>query len=122
MPFHAARGSHCPLTPETKEIINSDRIAQMKPAALLINTARGGLVNEHQLADALNSGRIAGAGLDVLSLEPPAASNPLLQARNCVITPHIAWAAHAARIRLLRIAAENIRAYQRGQLQNWVNP
>ena len=112
---------HCPLTPETKEMINSDRIAQMKPAALLINTARGGLVNEHQLANALNSGRIAGAGLDVVSIEPPAASNPLLQASNCVITPHIAWAAHAARIRLLRIAAENIRAYQRGQLQNWVN-
>jgi glycerate dehydrogenase len=113
---------HCPLTPETKEMINSDRIAQMKSSALLINTARGPLINEQQLADALNSGRIAGAGLDVLSVEPPAAFNPLLQARNCVITPHIAWAAHAARIRLLKIAAENIHAYQRGQLQNWVNP
>jgi glycerate dehydrogenase len=113
---------HCPLTPETKEIINSDRIAQMKPGALLINTARGPLVNEHQLADALNAGRIAGAGLDVLSVEPPTSSNPLVQAKNCIITPHIAWAAHAARVRLLQIAAENIRAYQRGQLQNWVNP
>ena len=113
---------HCPLTPETKEMINSDRIAQMKPSALLINTARGPLINERQLADALNAGRIAGAGLDVLSVEPPTESNPLLQAKNCVITPHIAWAAHAARVRLLKIAAENIRAYQRGQLQNRVNP
>ena len=112
---------HCPLTPETKEMINADRIAQMKPSALLINTARGPLINEHRLADALNTGRIAGAGLDVLSVEPPAASNPLLQAKNCVITPHIAWAAHAARVRLLKIAAENIRAYQRGQSQNHVN-
>lgn len=113
---------HCPLTPETREMINAARIAQMKPTAHLINTARGLLINELDLADALNNGRIAGAGLDVLSIEPPVASNPLLQAKNCIITPHIAWATRASRGRLLQIAAENIRAFQRGQLQNVVNP
>jgi glycerate dehydrogenase len=113
---------HCPLTAETKEIVNSARIALMKPTAYLINTARGPLVNEQHLADALNAGLIAGAGLDVLSVEPPGAANPLLQAQNCIITPHFAWAARAARVRLLKIAAENIRAYQRGELQNVVNP
>jgi glycerate dehydrogenase len=113
---------HCPLTAETKGMIDRARIALMKPTAFLINTARGPLINEQDLADALDAGHLAGAGLDVLSVEPPDPSNPLLQARNCVITPHHAWAARAARVRLLRIAAENIRAYQRGQPHNVVNP
>lgn len=112
---------HCPLTPETKELINAVRLAQMKPTAFLINTARGGLVNEADLADALNGGRLAGAGLDVLSVEPPPATNALLRAKNCVITPHIAWATHNARARLMEVAAENVRVWLSGQLQNVVN-
>ncbi|MBI5685247.1 MAG: D-2-hydroxyacid dehydrogenase [Verrucomicrobia bacterium] len=112
---------HCPLTPETKELINAARLAQMKPTAFLINTARGGLVNEADLADALNHGRLAGAGLDVLSAEPPSASNLLLRAKNCIITPHIAWATRNARARLMEIAVENVRAWLRGQPQNVVN-
>lgn len=112
---------HCPLTPETKELINATRLAQMKSTAFLINTARGGLVNEADLADALNGGRLAGAGLDVLSAEPPPATNPLLQARNCIVTPHIAWATRDARARLMRTAADNLRAWLRGQPQNVVN-
>ena len=113
---------HCPLTPETKEMINATRLAQMKSSAFLINTARGALVNEKDLADALNQGRIAGAGLDVLSMEPPPASNPLLSAKNCVITPHIAWATRKARARLLDVAVGNIRAWSGGQPRNVVNP
>jgi glycerate dehydrogenase len=113
---------HCPLTPETKEMVNATRLAQMKPSAFLINTARGALVNEKDLADALNRGRIAGAGLDVLSMEPPPAGNPLLSAKNCVITPHIAWATRNARARLLDVAVENIRGWIDGQPQNVVNP
>ena len=112
---------HCPLTPATKQFINAARLAQMKPTAFLINTARGGLVNEADLADALNHGRIAGAGLDVLAVEPPVPENPLLTAKNCLITPHIAWATREARARLLKIAAENIRACWRGTPQNVVN-
>ena len=112
---------HCPLTPETKEIINAARLAQMKPTAFLVNTARGGLVNEADLADALNHARLAGAGLDVLSVEPPPADNPLLRAKNCIITPHIAWATRNARARLLNVAADNLRAWLRGQPQNVVN-
>jgi glycerate dehydrogenase len=111
---------HCPLTPETKELVNAARLGQMKPTAYVINTARGGLVHEFDLAAALNAGRIAGAGLDVLSVEPPSASNPLLQARNCVITPHIAWATRASRQRLLAITAENIAAFLAGMPQNVV--
>ncbi len=113
---------HCPLTPETKHLVNAERLAQMKPGAFLINTARGPLIDEPALATALDEGRIAGAGLDVLSIEPPSADNPLLTARNCLITPHIAWATREARARLLSIAAENIRAWQTGALQNVVNP
>ncbi|MFM8879171.1 MAG: D-2-hydroxyacid dehydrogenase, partial [Verrucomicrobiota bacterium] len=90
---------HCPLTPETRGLVDAARLAAMKPSALLINTARGPLVDEAALAAALDAGRIAGAGLDVLSQEPPAAGNPLLTARNCVITPHMAWASRAARAR-----------------------
>jgi len=113
---------HCPLTPETKEMINASRLAQMKPSAFLINTARGALINEKDLADALNQGVIAGAGLDVLSVEPPPVGNPLLSAKNCVITPHIAWATRKARARLLDVAVKNIRAWIDGRPQNVVNP
>jgi glycerate dehydrogenase len=112
---------HCPLTPETKQFINAARLAKMKPSAFLINTSRGGLVNEADLADALNNGRLAGAGLDVLSVEPPPAENPLLRAKNCLITPHIAWATRNARARLLKVAADNIRAWRDGCPQNVVN-
>jgi glycerate dehydrogenase len=111
---------HCPLTPDTKELVNAARLARMKPTAYLINTARGGLVNEADLAAALNAGHIAGAGLDVLSVEPPPAANPLLTARNCVITPHIAWATRAARRRLLAITAGNIAAFLAGTPRNVV--
>ena len=113
---------HCPLTPETTRMVNAPCLAKMKPTAFLINTARGGLVDEPALADALNNGRIAGAGLDVLSVEPPLPDNPLLDAKNCVITPHIAWVTKAARIRLLQISADNIRAWLDGKAQNVVNP
>lgn len=102
---------HCPLTPETQNLVDARRLATMKPTALLINTSRGGLVVDRDLADALNAGRIAGAGVDVLSVEPPLSSNPLLSARNCYVTPHIAWATQAARARLLDMAIENIRAF-----------
>jgi len=112
---------HCPLTPETKHLINATRLAQMKPGAFLINTARGPLIDEPALAAALNAGQIAGAGLDVLSVEPPPTDNPLLQAKNCLITPHIAWATREARARLLAIAAENIRVWQAGSPRNVVN-
>ncbi|MBL9127133.1 MAG: D-2-hydroxyacid dehydrogenase [Verrucomicrobiales bacterium] len=112
---------HCPLTPETRGLVDAARIASMKPGAFLINTSRGLLVNEADLAEALNAGRIAGAGLDVLSVEPPSASHPLLGARNCVVTPHIAWATRAARERLLRVAAENVAAFLAGRPRNVVN-
>ena len=93
----------------------------MKPSAYLINTSRGTIVEEEALAEALNSGRLAGAGLDVLSEEPPKPDNPLLTAKNCVITPHIAWAARESRVRLMETVAENIRAYLAGRPQNIVN-
>jgi len=112
---------HCPLTPQTKGLVNRERLAWMKPTALLINTARGPLVDEAALAEALNSGRLAGAGLDVLSVEPPPPDNPLLTARNCLITPHVAWATRAARSRLLRVAVANVRAFLEGRPQNVVS-
>ncbi len=112
---------HCPLTPQTQQFVNAATIAEMKPTAFLINTSRGGLVNEIDLARALNDGRIAGAGLDVLSVEPPSISNPLLTAKNCIITPHIAWATRNARRRLLEVTAANVRAFQEGRPQNVVN-
>jgi glycerate dehydrogenase len=93
----------------------------MKPTAFLLNTSRGPLVDEQALADALNSGRIAGAALDVLSTEPPPASNPLLSAKNCIITPHMAWGTRAARSRLMKIAVENVRSFLHGKPQNVVN-
>ena len=112
---------HCPLTPETKNLVNRARLALMKPSALLINTSRGPLVDEASLANALNSGRLAGAALDVLSVEPPPATTALLTAKNCLITPHIAWATHASRTRLMDVVAGNIRAFLAGKPQNVVN-
>ncbi len=112
---------HCPLTPQTRRLINAERLTWMKPTALLINTSRGPLIDEPALADALNGDRLAGAGLDVLSVEPPPANNPLLTAKNCIITPHLAWATRAARSRLMAIAVQNIRAFLNGQPQNVVN-
>ena len=109
---------HCPLTPDTKELVNANRLKAMKPNAILINTGRGPLINEQDLADALNEGRIAGAGLDVLSVEPSVAGNPLLSAKNCFITPHIAWATKEARTRLMDIAINNLRSYQEGNIIN----
>ncbi len=112
---------HCPLTPETKGLVNAARLATMKPGAYVLNTSRGPVVNEADLADALNADKIAGAGLDVLSTEPPAADNPLLTAKNCFITPHIAWATKAARGRLLATVVANIRAFLDGKPQNVVS-
>lgn len=113
---------HCPLTDTTREMVNAGRLRLMKPTAILINTGRGPLVNEQDLADALNNGTIYAAGVDVLSQEPPRADNPLLTAKNCYITPHIAWASTAARERLMQIMSGNIRAYQDGKPINVVNP
>ena len=112
---------HCPLTEKTEKIINADFLSKMKPTALLINTARGGAVDEQALAAALNSGKIAGAGVDVLSTEPPKADNPLLSAKNCNITPHIAWAAYETRERLMQILKNNVQAFFDGNPINVVN-
>ena len=112
---------HCPLTPQTQQLINPATLALLKPTAFLLNTSRGPLIDEPALAEALNAGRLAGAGLDVVSVEPPAAGNPLFSARNCVITPHIAWASRSARARLLNMAVENLRAFLAGQPRNVVN-
>lgn len=109
---------HCPLTESTRELVNAKRLAMMKPNSIIINTGRGPLVNEQDLADALNSGRIYAAGVDVLSTEPPRADNPLLTAKNCFITPHIAWATSAARERLQVILIENLKAYIDGKPVN----
>jgi len=111
---------HCPLTPETRGLASRTRISRMKPTALLINTSRGPLVDEEALADALNRGAIAGAGLDVLTAEPPPADHPLLAARNCFITPHYAWATVAARRRLMEEVTENLRAFLQGEERNVV--
>jgi glycerate dehydrogenase len=111
---------HVPLFPETREVINARTIALMKPAAFLINTSRGPLINEVDLAAALNSGRIAGAALDVLSAEPPPADHPLLSARNCIVTPHMAWSTTEARRRLMAAVIENVRAFCAGAPKNVV--
>jgi glycerate dehydrogenase len=112
---------HCPLTEATKHIINAASLAKMKRSAFLINTSRGPLIDEVALASALNAGCIAGAGLDVLSSEPPSNANPLIGARNCLITPHIAWATKAARTRLLTTAVNNVRAFLNGHPENIVS-
>ena len=109
---------HCPLTPDTERMINKEALALMKPTAILLNTSRGQVIDEQALADALNQNKLYAAALDVLSKEPPAADNPLLTAKNCVITPHIAWASRDARSRLIQIAAENIKAFLDGNIQN----
>ena len=112
---------HCPLTPETYNLVNAERLKMMKPTAFLINTSRGAVVNNADLAEALNRGIIAGAGLDVLEVEPPAADNPLLTAKNCYITPHISWATRSARARLMQATVENVAAFLAGKPQNVVN-
>lgn len=112
---------HCPLFPETEKMINASTIAKMKDGAMLINTARGGLVDEPALVDALESGKLRGAAVDVVSSEPMKPDNPLLKTRRCIITPHIAWAPVESRQRLLNTVVENIRAYLGGTPQNVVN-
>ena len=112
---------HCPLTPETRALVNAERLGWMKPSAFLLNTSRGPLVDEAALADALNHGRLAGAAVDVLTTEPPPAGNPLFSAKNCLVTPHIAWATRAARSRLLNRAVANVKAFLAGKPQNVVN-
>jgi len=112
---------NCPLTSKTEKVVNAERLRKMKNSAVVINTGRGPLVDEQALADALKNGTIAGAGLDVLSTEPPAGDNPLLSAENCVITPHIAWASREARARLIAIAADNLSSFLFGNPKNFVN-
>ncbi len=113
---------HCPLTSSTRHLINAEAIGKMKPSAILINTGRGPLVDEQAVADALNGGRLAAFGADVLSQEPPRGDNPLLSARNCFLTPHIAWATLEARTRLMSTATENVRQFIAGEpVANRVN-
>ena len=112
---------HCPLVPATQGLVNADRLAMMKPTAILINTARGPVVDEQALADALNRDVIYAAGIDVLCEEPPRGDSPLLKARNCFVTPHIAWATIEARTRLLDICEANLRAFCEGHPQNVVS-
>lgn len=112
---------HCPLTPQTKGLINENTLSLMKKDAIFINTSRGPVVDENALANALNNGMIRAAGLDVLSVEPAKRNNPLLKAKNCIITPHIAWAAKETRARLLNILEQNIIAYLSGNPRNVVN-
>ena len=112
---------HCPLLPQTEKIIRKDTIAKMKNGAILINTGRGPLIDEDDVAAALSSGKLAAAGVDVVSVEPIREDNPLLKAKNCFITPHIAWATLEARTRLLEVSAENLRQFKMGMPQNVVN-
>ncbi len=111
---------HSPLFPETRGMIDAESLSHMKPTAFLINTSRGPLIVDRDLADALNAGRLAGAGLDVLTVEPPTEHNPLLSARNCLVTPHIAWATKEARSRLMELAVGNITAFLAGDPRNVV--
>ncbi len=113
---------HCPLTEENKGFINKEAISQMKDGVFIINNARGALINEADLADALNRGKVGGVGLDVVSEEPIKADNPLLHAKNCIITPHISWASIEARKRLMDIAADNLQKFLEGNPVNVVNP
>lgn len=112
---------HCPLFPETQGIINKDSIAKMKDGVIIINNSRGGLVIEQDLADALNSGKVAAAGVDVVSTEPIRGDNPLLTAKNCIITPHISWASKEARERIMVCTEQNVRAYIEGSPVNVIN-
>ena len=112
---------HCSLSPENAEMINKGSISRMKDKVMIINNARGGLINERDLADALLSGKVAGAGLDVMASEPPSPESPLLRAPNCVITPHISWAPFEARRRIMECTENNIRAFLAGSPQNVVN-
>lgn len=112
---------HCPLTGDTEGMIDSERLKMMKPTAILINTGRGGLVNERDLAEALADGTIAAAGVDVLASEPPSPDNPLLKQKNCFITPHIAWATYEARVRLMELAIGNLTAFLEGNPVNVVS-
>lgn len=112
---------HCPLFPETKEIINKDTIARMKDGVIILNNSRGPLIAEQDLADALNSGKVYAAGLDVVSTEPIRGDNPLLKARNCLITPHISWAPKESRQRLMDIAVDNLAQFVKGNPVNVVN-
>jgi len=112
---------HCPLFPETRGLINSENLKRMKSTAYLLNTSRGPIIVDEDLADALNNGIIAGAGIDVLSAEPPQADNPLFKAKNCIITPHIAWATKEARVRLMDSVAANLSAFLNGSPVNVVN-
>ena len=112
---------HCPLFPETEKMINKETIAKMKDGVILINNSRGQLVEEQDLADALNAGKVYAAGLDVVSTEPIRADNPLLTAKNCIITPHISWAAQAARQRIMDITVDNVKAWMEGKPVNIVN-
>lgn len=113
---------HCPLFPENREMINKESIAKMKDGAILLNTARGALIVEQDVADALNSGKLYAAGMDVAAVEPLPASSPLIGAKNCIITPHIAWATKEARQRLMDIAVHNLEAFLAGKPENVVNP
>ncbi len=113
---------HCPLFPATQGLINKETIAKMKDGVIILNNSRGPLIVEQDLADALNSGKVAAAGLDVVSSEPIREDNPLLNAKNCIITPHISWAPKESRKRLMDIAVENLKAYQSGSPVNVVNP
>lgn len=112
---------HCPLTPETQHLINKETLALMKPTAFVLNTSRGPIINAADLAEALNNNVIAGAGIDVLPTEPPPADNPLFKAKNCIITPHIAWATKEARTRLMDITISNMQAFLNGEPVNVVN-
>lgn len=112
---------HCPLTPQTEHLINAESITLMKPSAFIINTSRGGLIDAQALADALNEERISGAGIDVLPVEPPPFDNPLFHAKNCLITPHIAWATKESRLRLMDIVVGNIQSFLNGQSTNVIS-
>ena len=113
---------HCPLFPETEQLINTESLAKMKDGAILINNSRGGLLDEQAVADALNCGKLGAAGLDVVTVEPIMPTNPLLTSKNCLITPHISWAAVQCRQRIIDITAANIRGFLQDQPQNVVNP
>ncbi|HJD91897.1 NAD(P)-dependent oxidoreductase, partial [Bacteroides coprosuis] len=112
---------HCPLTDETRNMVDKRRLELMQPTSIIINTSRGPLINEADLAEALKNKTIYAAGIDVMSQEPPKADNPLLGVENCYITPHIAWASFAARTRLMKILINNVKAFMEGKPENQVN-